>query len=233
MSTQNPNYLDGTREMLKESERLGRHYVTIFGKIFLIEPGVFSPEVFKDTAFFTGAIDYKIYSSFLEIGTGAGVTATFAALAGASEVFVTDIDEATVNRAVENINTNKIQYLGNLPYIHSEVGNLFEHLNPDKKFEAIYWNMPWGYVEYEPQGVEKTVFDCKYQNIKQFIEQAPSHLNCSGRILMGFSKTMGRYDLIKKFTKGAGLKLRTLATKYSYDGNPKGPITLDLLEAKR
>ena len=78
--------------------------------------------------------------------------------------------------------------------------------------------------------LEKAVYDPGYKATERFIKEAKEHLKKDGRILIGFSTTLGRLDLLQKFSEEAGLTLDLL---YEAESEETHPVKFELFEAKK
>ncbi|MBT3582279.1 methyltransferase, partial [Candidatus Woesearchaeota archaeon] len=73
--------------------------------------------------------------SILDVGTGSGIQAISASLAGAKEVWACDINPEAVKCAKANATSNKVE-------VNVIQSNLFENV-PKKKFDLIVFNPPY------------------------------------------------------------------------------------------
>ena len=188
------DYIEGTRKVLEQSKTKSAPYkVTVLGREFIVFPNVFSPEYFKDTELFAKNIPVKKGEEMLEIGSGTGAISITAIYKGAGKV-------------VANIELHNMK-----GKVEVRQGDLYVPLELNEKFDTIFWNTPFGFVESEEiSDLEKAVYDPGYKTIERFIKGAKEYLKVGGRILIGFSTTLGRMDLVQRFAKEAGFVLRML-----------------------
>lgn len=219
-------HLEGTAKVLRESQQEAEKYTTtVNGKEFVVYPNVFSPKYFFDTDFCAKELPVKEGEEFLEIGTGTGAIAIFAALRGAGRVVATDINQDAVANAKENVECHNLTE--KVTVLH---GSLYEPLSPTDKFDTIFWNTPFGYMESEDiSTLERAVFDPGYKATRAFIEQAKQHLKPDGRLLIGFSKTLGEYDELERLLAENGFAIKQLAQTQSVETHP---VTFELFEAR-
>lgn len=157
-------------------------------------PNVFSPKYFTDSLWFARELRSIVgQSSLLEIGTGTGIIALFCALNGV-KVTATDINPAAVRNAQMNFEKHhvKAQIL---------LGDLYEPIMADEKFDFIFWNHPFNNWHEEVNDVLlRAGFDHNYQSLKMYVSGAGSFLTQHGRLLLG---TGGQADLetIRKIAK--------------------------------
>lgn len=121
--------------------------------------------------------------SVLDLGTGCGILAVYAALNGASRVTAVDIDPNAVANAVENV-----QRLGLENVVEVVQTNLFDGLT--KKYDLIIANLPiLGAVWNDLTGPVSKVYERVLGEYDRYLE----HPN--GRVLMGFA-SFGDLDTI-------------------------------------
>lgn len=219
-------HLAGTAKVLKDSQReTDKYQVEVLGKPFVVYPNVFSPKYFFDTEFFAKEIPFREDEDFLEVGSGTGVIAVMAALKGAKRVVAVDINLDAVENTKENAKLH-----GVADKVEVLQGDVYEPLG-DSRFDTIFWNTPFGYIEQEDITVlEKAVFDPGYKSTKKFVEGASAHLKPDGRLLIGFSKTLGHYEELESLLRQEGFILKQLAEIKSVETNP---VTFGLFEARK
>src|ERR1700737_4102470 len=109
-----------------EFELVGRHWTLL--------PGVFAPTCTPVPELFTTWIPYPVDGTLLEMGSGTGVTAVSAALAGCRRVTALDISSAAVENTRRNVERHGVA--GRVDVRHSD---LFGALSADERFDLIYW----------------------------------------------------------------------------------------------
>ncbi len=217
------DYTKSTLEIIDKSRTEKRKYsVTLLGKEFIVFPGVFSPKYFFDTEFFAKVVPVKKGQSFLEIGPGTGIISVTAAMKGA-KVTCVDINKDAVLNTLENAKKHSVR-------VEAYRGSLYDPVR-GRKFDTIFWNTPFAYSDRKDFTVlERAVVDPGYVSTKRFISEAKDHLTKEGRLLIGFSTTLGRFDLLKRFLDEAGFKVRLLHRIKSSEGYP---VFFELFEAVR
>lgn len=220
------DYLRGTAEILEKSQsEVCRHEVEILGQQFVIFPNVFSPKYFLDTAFFARDLPIREGERFLEIGSGSGVTAIFAVYKGAGHVTAIDINPDAVANTNENVVLHEMQE--KITVLH---GDLYDPLSESDVFDTIYWNTPFGFVDAERKLslLEKAVYDPGYVSTKRFIFEAQNYLSSEGRLLIGFSETLGRFDILQKMLEEAGFFTRLVSR---IESEEVYPVSFEIYEA--
>lgn len=219
-------YTEGTKKVLNTSQREQFPYTTeVLGKTFIVNPNVFSPKYFRDTEFFAKHIAIKHGDEFLEIGPGTGVISVFAALRGAKRVVTIDINPDAVQNTKENASRHRVSKT-----VKVFQGDVYSPLGPNDKFDTIFWNVPFAYSEQTTNpDLEKSIIDPRYRRLKMFVKDSKKYLKQGGKLLIGFSSTLGHISLLKRFVKEGGFKLRLLKeirSKETY------PVKFQLFEAK-
>lgn len=220
------DYVEGTRTLLEASKKETEPYrVTVLNKEFIVLPGVFSPRYFNDTELFAAHLPTKEGETVLEIGSGTGVISIVAICKGAKRVVAIDINPEAVKNTRANAELHQVK-----DRIDVRDGNLYAPLAPDEKFDTIFWNTPFGFIEEdEISDLEKAVYDPHYRSTETFFKEAATYLKPGGRVLIGFSTTLGRLDLLQKFAIEANLSLRLL---YGAVSEEVHPVRFEIFEAR-
>ena len=220
-----PSRDSGTENLLEQIRSEHESYTTtIEGKEFIVFPNVYSPKYSNGTAVFAKNFPYQRDEDVLEIGTGIGAISILIAYNGARRVVATDINPDAVRNTQANIALHHME-----ERIEVREGSLYEPLRADEKFNTIFWNVPYCFTdENSISDLEKAVYDPGYRAIEEFIKGAKDHLTETGRVLIGFSTTLGRVDLLEKFLREAGMSLRIISETTS-DDDP--PIKTEIFEA--
>ena len=228
-----------TRELVSSKVVLGLneavkspHPMTMEGYQFEVHPHVFSPAIFPDTQFFAPLVAARAGGRFLEIGTGTGVIAALAAMRGASYVVATDINPAAVANAVANFATHKLKDKSDV-----RLGDVFEPLKKDEKFDVMFWNVPFMYTDREHLSMlEMALYDSHYRGLQKYMSGADKHLVAEGRVLIGFSSTHGHLEVLKGLAQKHGWTLQCVAEDISaIPASAEGAdcIAIQLFEATR
>ena len=159
------------------------YQVTIKGRTYWADPGVFSPKYFKSTEIQTYALPLRENENFLEVGTGVGVTAIIAAREYYNRVVALDINPIAVELTRKNATAHQAK-------VDARISNVFSALKAGETFDTIYWDLPYIYVPNERECstmLLKSVCDPGYTALDKFLGKVRNHLNPDGRIILGFS----------------------------------------------
>ena len=144
----------------------------------IVDDGVYEPA--DDTFMLCDNLGITAGETFLEIGTGCGLVAIVAAMAGA-QVIATDLSEAAVQNAKRNVALHKCT-----SRIEIRQGDLFEPIHQDEKFSLLAFNPP-----YLPGTKKDPAFDPAwsggnrgYEVTERFLEHCKHFLYPNGRLLL-------------------------------------------------
>jgi release factor glutamine methyltransferase len=196
----------------------------LLGKRWVLLDGVFSPHYTVSTELLTSWMPYPEGGSFLEIGSGAGVTAVTAAQSGCASVTALDISAA----AVENTRRNA-ELHGVADRVRVAHSDLFDALDAGERFDLIFWNS--NYIEAHPDAVNETelhhaLFDPGFEAHRRFLAEAPQHLTVGGRVLLGFSD-IGSWAALRRLCRDAGCRVELLRWEQRQQNQP---VEFQLLE---
>lgn len=208
--------LNDSGQILIESQRETRKYFTsINDRLFVVHPGVFSPKYFLDAKFFAEVLPDVAGEEFMEMGCGSGYIAVLAALGGASRVTATDLNLLAVENTRENARIHEVS-----DCVEVVGGDLFEAIPRNRKFNTIFWNIPFGKSQRDNLSIlERSIYDPNYSTLKRFIEDSRSHLTSRGRLLLGFSDTIGDYESFRRILAQNNFEMRLIGEKIDYQGN--------------
>lgn len=181
----------------------------LFGRDWELLDGVFAPVYCFSTQLFTSWVPFPVGGSLLEVGSGAGVLAVEAALAGCAEVTAVDISEA----AVENTRRNVARH-GVGDRVRVLRSDLFAALPADDRFDVVFWNS--NFIEppedAPPGELADAIFDPGYATHRTFLAEAPARCNPGGRLLLGFS-SLGNRERLDALLAEFGLRAEVLRAK--------------------
>jgi methylase of polypeptide subunit release factors len=156
-------------------DRLALEWVA--GRPFLILPQVFNPALFWTSEFMIQSLNERLISPgsrLLDMGTGSGVGAIFAAQ-WADRVTAVDINPAAVRCARINVLLNEVENS-----VTVKEGDLFTAV-PGETFDVILFNPP--YFSGRPQSDLDRAFRAE-DVIERFMAQSGERLAPNGRALI-------------------------------------------------
>jgi len=189
------------REVFEQIKKHDKPYnIEVEGIEFTILPNVFSPKYFTDSVWFAKEVPKIVGNKkMLEIGTGIGIIAVFAALKGA-KVSATDINPVAVQNA--RLNFEKLNL--DIPVYE---GNMYEPLPRDEKFDFIFWNHPFNKGDNPDEEILlQAGFDYNYQGLEKYIKDAEKFLKKNGRLLLG-TGNFADLDAIKDIARQYGYEI--------------------------
>lgn len=219
--------LEGTLALVRASEQETEPYLcTVHGRQFWVLPGVFSPKYFEDTEFFARELKVHPGEKLLEIGPGTGAVAIIKALERA-RVTVVELNL----QAICNVTKNAIRYCLEQEKLKKYAGSLYEPLGRFDRFDSIFWNVPFAWVPEDAELTmhERAVCDPGYKGIERFIAKAHFHLKPGGRLMIGFSHSLGHVGLLHSLLRKYGYRFTIVARTHAMETNP---VTFELYEAR-
>ena len=142
--------------------------------------------------------------SILDVGTGSGIQAISASLAGAKEVWACDSNPEAGKCAKANATSNKVE-------VNVIQSNLFENV-PKKKFDLIVFNPPYLPSDGKHDDIRWSGGYEGIEVILDFFEQVKPFLAEKGEILFIFS-SHAKQDKMKKVLKQVGFNLNVIGKK--------------------
>lgn len=206
--------LDLAFQVLEESQRETFPYTIVqCGRPFIVLENVFSPKHLPGCELFAEKLPISPGITVLEIGAGTGVIAVMAALRGARRVVATDINPA----AVENIRRNASEH-GLDDIVDVRCGSIYEPLEANERFDLMFWNIPFLLVDTATplSLLQRSVADPGYESAREFLVGGRKHLTSQGRLLFGFSSTVGNLDALGELARGNGIDLELFHRESNY-----------------
>jgi len=180
--TQNKNIPQITQNfisMIKEKASKGTYRVNLGDVKIDVFPYVFPPQSpFSEST-------HGVYDQFgdlrgkkvLDMGTGTGIQAIYAAMAGASAVDAVDLYGSSVECAKHNVKLNKLENK-----INVWQSNLFSNV-PVEKYDLIIANLPILDAKEEDLRLHSLI-DPNFAYHKELFNKSPVYLTESGRIVL-------------------------------------------------
>jgi len=150
--------------------------VTFLGMELVVLPGVFPPK--EDTALLAQHVPGIDAADVLDVGTGTGALAIWAAQQGAASVVAVDIAEAAVRNSKRNVES-----LGLEDRVDVRAGHVFASLAPTERFDIILANLP-GRNKTAGDDTSAAQWDTGFRAHKALFAGAAAHLRPGGRIYM-------------------------------------------------
>jgi release factor glutamine methyltransferase len=177
------------------------------GIVIYTHPEVYEPA--EDTFLFAENLDIQRKDEVLEIGTGTGLIAIYAAQR-TRKVVATDTNEHAVKCALKNTIANRTYN------VELRKGNLFEPVEGEK-FDLILFNTPYLPTSPDEKLDEElnAAFDGGLEGrdtIDQFIEQVKDYLNDGGRVQLVQSSLSDNEKTLSKLEE-LGFKAEITASK--------------------
>jgi release factor glutamine methyltransferase len=163
---------------------------------------------------------FRSQGSFLDVGSGTGVIAVSAALAGCTRVVATDISLSAVKNT--QMNAARHQVTDRVRVVHSD---LFSALDADDRFDTVYWhsNFVLAPAEYRYETEHEAAYiDPGYQAHRRYLAEAPLLLTEGGRALLQFSDR-GDLDRLHELAADCGRELNVLC-RHAF---PEGTETIE------
>ena len=205
------------QEILKWHKRRQQHwravpecgqYIPYCGKQFIVYPGVFWP--FEDSVPLIENLKIKLGDTVLDVGTGSGVIATYAACKGAGRIVAIDINPLAVKAAQTNAKEH-----GFGAVIDTRVSDLFCALGQEK-YDVITANLPW--LDHPASDlVESAQWDNGFKTNKEFFSRVAQYLKPRGRIYFA-QANYGAINKVRALASENRFQMRLLDQKpYSRD----------------
>ncbi|MET9399371.1 methyltransferase [Kitasatospora sp. NPDC002965] len=180
---------------------------TLLGREWSLHRGVWPSTLSAATEVMASVVPYPRDGSFLEVGCGTGVIAVTAALSGCASVTALDVNEKAVANTVANAERHGVG--DRVRVLHSD---MYTALDPLNRFDTIFWNVPWTYVEDGfalSSDIHTAVFDPGYRGQARYLAGAHEHLTDGGRLLLGTAH-LGDRERLDVLAGEAGLRIDML-----------------------
>ncbi|HEX8231459.1 MAG TPA: methyltransferase [Chloroflexia bacterium] len=185
-------------------------YVKVAGLRLLVGPTTFNPALHYTSAFFAehlaqpGVIARR--ARVLDIGTGSGVLAISAALAGAGQVTAVDLNPAAVLTA--RLNASLYGLAGRVKVVH---GDMFEPV-AGQLFDLVVCNPPYLRGEPSSPGMLAYMAGEDFQWLRRFSQSWGDYLTPSGQCLLVLADSTDLKSVFQIF-RGDGWVVQQLATR--------------------
>ncbi|MBF0549998.1 MAG: methyltransferase [Deltaproteobacteria bacterium] len=184
--------------------------VKYLGKSFVVLPTVFPPS--NDSKVLVQNLPKLDNATVLDIATGCGVIAIFAARRGASHVTAVDINPNAVKCAQLNITHHGVRH-----HVEAQVSDLFDQLPPSISFDVITANLPFR-NRFAPDMVASAQWDTNFELHRRFFIQVVNFLNSGGRLFMPQTNYPELYDTLS-LAHSVGFKTKEIGKRLSSDND--------------
>jgi release factor glutamine methyltransferase len=164
--------------------------IRISGKELHVFRNVLDPTFGLSSKILLKSMKIKKNDIVLDMGTGCGVQAIFAALKGAKKVIGIDINKDAVKCAKYNVKKHILSKIVEIRY-----GNLFAPIQ-NEKFDEIVANLPFR-AKKANSIFELSIRDEKSKILKEFIKKVTDFLKPNGKIFLCYSNK-GNTALLNK-----------------------------------
>ncbi len=199
-------YLLRLRFLLFQRHRHNRLLIErVAGKPFVVLPDVFNPTLFFSSEFFVNTFGPELIppgANVLDMGTGSGVVAVFAAQ-WAARVVAVDVNPAAVRCARINVLLNEVD-----DRVEVREGNLFAPVRA-ALFDVVLFNPPYLPGEAQP-GLEQAFFSNAMA--ARFATELPHYLKPGGHALVILSDIGDEAKFLQAFAQ-AGFGCEVIAQK--------------------
>jgi len=187
----------------KSVPRAGKK-INYLGKQFIVYKNVFWP--FSDSVPLVENLKIREGESVLDVCTGSGVIAIFAAYKGAGKVVAIDINPDSVRAARVNAKLHGFSKI-----IEVRLSDMFHTIKKNEKFDVVTGNLPFRNKKAFDL-VAASQWDTGFQTHKKFFATVNQHLKPKGRIYLAQS-IFGAVDEMKKMARLAGFNVKLVGTK--------------------
>jgi release factor glutamine methyltransferase len=211
------------RQVRQQSEwkRLPREgqFVSFLGTELLVLPGVFPPK--EDTVLLANHLPAKTEANVLDVGTGTGALAIWAAQQGAASVIAMDIAAAAVTNAQRNV-----ERLGLADRIEVRTGDVFSSIAPSESFDIILANLP-GRNKAAVDDTSAAQWDTDFRAHRALFEGARTRLRAGGAIYMVKANYPDLLEMVN-LAETYGYEVTALGRSAPEEGNSRRYYALSL-----
>ena len=216
--------LTNSLKRIEESRtQKGSYQVEVLGYQYWANHNVFSPKFFASTAIQNKNFPFKKNETFLDLGSGVGVTTVIAAKSYKNKVVALDINPDAVEMTARNVKLHGVKDL-----VECRQSDVFSALSTDENFDTIYWDLPYVRSEDDAQLdlLQRAVSDPGYTSISTFFGHVASHMNPKARAIVGFG-SLGDRAFLDEIAKTNGYRLVDISSEqHPY----RGGISYSLLQ---
>jgi release factor glutamine methyltransferase len=186
--------------------------VDYLGQKFVVFKNVFWP--FEDSKPLVAHFVVNPGEIVLDVCTGSGVIAIFAALKGAAKVVALDISPEAVKNAEHNV---RLHDLGNTVEVRQS--DMFDSLTHGDQFDVITANLPF-HNKPATNAAEATQWDEDLALHKKFFAKVRTFLKPNGRVYMS-QANFGAVSEMEEMAKAAGFVVKMIGQQTMPKGDPR------------
>lgn len=186
----------------------------------VVLPGVFPPK--EDTVLLAKNVPIISGMKVLDIGTGTGALAVWAAQQGAASVVAVDVIEAAVNNAKRNVERLRVG-----DRVDVREGDVFSTVAPSESFDVILANLP-GRNKPAVDEISVAQWDTGFRAHRALFKGARRHLRPGGAIYM----VKANYPDLLEMAELAGshdFETEIIGQSTPAEGDPRKYYALSLL----
>ena len=207
--------IEKEQEILQKSwknRQANGEIVEYLGKNFVVLPNVFPPS--NDSKVLVQNLPELNGKAVLDVATGCGVIAVFAALKNARNVTAVDINPNAVQCAQQNAINHEVQ-----DRVEVQLSDLFDQVSKYTRFDVITVNLPFR-KKYAPDIVASAQWDTDFELHRRFFSGVANFLNPHGCVYMPQTNYPELYDTLD-LAHDAGFKTKEIGEKISSGNDPR------------
>jgi methylase of polypeptide subunit release factors len=193
--------------------------VSFLGTELVVLPGVFPPK--EDTVLLAKHLPTRGAATVLDVGTGTGALAIWAAQHGATSVIAVDIAAAAVRNAKQNV--ERLGLDGGIEVRH---GHVFSSIAPSESFDIILANLP-GRNKAAVDDISAAQWDTDFRAHRALFEGARAHLRPGGAIYMVKANYPELLEMVN-MAETCTYEVVVIARSTPEEGNPRTYYVLSL-----
>jgi release factor glutamine methyltransferase len=193
--------------------------MSFLGTELVVLPGVFPPK--EDTVLLAQHLHIGGRETVLDVGTGTGALAIWAAQRGAASVVALDISEVAVRNAKRNV-----ERLGFEDRVDIRVSDVFSSVDPPESFDIILANLP-GRNKVAVDDTSAAQWDTEFRAHRALFVGARTHLRAGGAMYMVKANYPDLLEMVN-LAQSHGWKVTVIGRSTSEEGDPRRYYVLSL-----